>query len=95
MSAAYVLAYHLQKGGARTLIKVSRGEVQCGVGRAEDPQMTTPHPPSRQLPARDETGCVFSGGAHGSETRGTGQAAKQQTARSWETSLCHRVPRLS
>ena len=71
------------------------GAVRGGEGRRPPDDHRPPPPTSRQLPAGDETGCVFSGGAHGSETRGTGQAAKQQAARSWKSSFCHRVPRLS
>ena len=69
------------EGGARALIK---SEQRAGVAGAEDPPDDRPST-SRQLPAQDETRCVFSGGAHGSETRGTGQGAKQRPARSWGT----------
>lgn len=76
-------AFLATEGGERALIE---SEQRAGVAGAEDPpdeRLST----SRQLPAQDETRCVFSGGAHGSETRRTGQGAKRRPARSWGIQL--------
>lgn len=76
-------AFLATEGGARAL---TESEQRAGVAGAEDPpddRLST----SRQLPAQDETRCVFSGGAHGSETRRTAQGAKRRLARSWGTQL--------